>query len=205
MEVKANIPGNRRQKLYVVIINCFLAFAIWFPVVVHAEKVSVELYPDDAGTDKTNPIVMNIDATLYSTGWWFDQIDAKQYTLAQDEAFIFDALRINRDGTVQDIQNLWLPEERADISNVLANMDVLKANQSFLANLKNSTFLAKILYGNYTIFLIQHSSSTIGDIVNFYTIKKLDGKYYLTNYLKNDSVLKVIIYKYLPTLTLKVR
>jgi hypothetical protein len=178
---------------------------IGLPLSASAARVSFDMVPDDAGTDMSNAVSMSFEATLYPVGWWFDQIEAKLYTPAPDEAFVIDALRINKSGTVQDIKNLWLPEEQADIAAVVANINSLKMSQTFLTNVSNSTFQAKILYGAYTIFLVQHSHATLGEIVNFYTLKQVAGKYYLTNYLKSDNVLKVLLNKYKPTLALKVR
>jgi hypothetical protein len=196
---------NIVTKIQRLLVAGLLAFTLGLPVAASAARVSFDMVPDDAGTDMTNAVSMSFEATLYPVGWWFDQIEAKLYTPAPDEAFVIDALRINKTGTAQDIKNLWLPEDQADIAAVVANINSLKANQTFLANVQNSTFQAKILYGAYTIFLVQHSHATLGQIVNFYTLKQVAGKYYLTNYLKSDNVLKVLLNKYKPTLALKVR
>lgn len=170
---------------------------------VEADEISLDIYPKGDSEQQINPASIILNGYIYPDGWWFSQIDAKLFVPTDVELFLMNVFKTNKSGTQQDIINLWAPDEQLEIGTLLSDIELYKSNRNYLNNVSDSAYLVRIYYGKYEILLIQNTHKTYGDIVNFYVATKIDNKYYLTNKLKSDIILKTIINEVLPSLKLK--
>jgi hypothetical protein len=186
----------------IVIFLTILSFGI-----ANAQDVNIKIDFHPPGESKTtNPVTITLNGKIYSNGWWFDEVQAGKYKANDEELFLIRVLDVNTNGKIDEIAKLFLPDEAKDIKDKFTEYpDMFARNKNYFKNIAKSTFLAKINYGDYTIFIVQHSGVLIGDRKKIYPIKKLDETYYLTNKLADDPFYLYIAYKYKEQLQLKNR
>lgn len=185
--------------IFIVFIGNLVDFAA--PAQAQDEQVTVNFFPEN-GSKTGNPVTLILKGKTYPTNGWFDEMTAAR-TAAPDEKFIIDAVSINRNGTITKVRSLWTPDEQD--TSLFSDPVVFNRNQSVFRHMTGSAFLAKILYGDYIIFLVQHDVEGYGTMVNEYPVKKSAGKFYLTNRLKDDPVFLYLSQKYSKTLQFKKR
>lgn len=166
------------------------------------EQVTVKLFPEN-GSTTDNPVTMTFTGKTYTTNGWFDEVTAAG-TATPEEQFVINAVALNRNGSLANIQGLWGADEQDQIS-YLSDSRQFAGNQAFFRRISASAFLAKILYGDYIIFLIQHDVKGYGSMVKEYPLRKSSGKLFLTNRLVDDAVYMFASLNYSKTLPLKKR
>jgi hypothetical protein len=164
-------------------------------------QIKVELFPEN-GSKTGNPVTLILNGKTYPTNGWFDEMTAAG-TATPDEKFIIDAVSTNKSGTVNDVRSLWTPDEQN--TSFFSDPKIFASSQSFFKRFTGSAFLAKILYGSYTIFIVQHDVEGYGTTIHGYPLKNINGRFYLTNKLKDDPVFLYLSEKYSKTLQLKKR
>ncbi len=186
--------------IFIVCLGNLIGLAV--PAQAKDEQITVRFLPDN-GPKTDNPVILTLKGKTYPTNGWFDEMTAEG-TIAPEEKFVIDAVAINRNGTMAKVRSLWTPDEQ-NSTHLFSDADVFGRSQSFFRRITRSAFLAKILYGDYIIFLVQHDVEGYGTTVHKYPVKKLDGKFYLTNRLKDDPVFLYLSEKYAKSLPLKKR
>lgn len=177
-------------------------FIIVFSSVTFAE-VSLQLLPDNV-TSSDNAIKVSFNGQFYTDSWWFSEITAKQYIPSLDEQFIIKVIDKYSTGTLDAILTLWPDDEKQEVKDLFSDKTALDGSQGFYTRVKDSAFIAKVFYGPYTVFLIQHSGNEIGDTILEYAIVNLNGNYFMTNKLKEDTVYVFLIDKIKKDIKLKV-
>lgn len=170
----------------------------------------IEFYPPGESSINGNPITLTFNGTIYTDSWWFDEITTGSTTTGKfiagnDEKFIISVVNTYQTGTVQDILNLWSPSDQSQIQADLSDTQLLTARQNFFKNAQYSALMVKMMYGAYTIFLIQHTGPIIGSTIQEFPIVNINGNYYLTNRLQSDPIFVYIVDKYISALTFKQR
>jgi hypothetical protein len=166
------------------------------------EQISVRFFPED-GSKTDNPVSLIFKGKTYPTNGWFDEITAAG-TATPEEQFVINVVALNRSGSLSNIQSLWGTDEQDQISD-LADSRMFAGNQAFFRRITGSAFLAKILYGDYIIFLVQHDVQGYGSMVKEYPLRKRSGKLFLTNRLVDDAVYMFASSNYSKSLPLKKR
>jgi hypothetical protein len=169
----------------------------------YSADFKVDLYPE--GDNPVNPVTLRFNGRLYVDSWWFDEVAKGSFSAADDEKFVMKVYDANKNGTPQDILKLWAPSERESMKPDILDKNLFSLNRGYFNNIQYSAFMAKIQYGSYTIFLIQHTGLQIGNDINEYIIKKINNDYYQTNALQSDPVFLYISQKYKGTLKYKIR
>lgn len=169
----------------------------------YAADLKVNFYP--AGDKQVNPVSLLFKGKLYPEGWWFDEVAKGVYPASDDEKCMIKIFNTLKNGTQEEILNLWAPSERDAMKPDIFNANLFSGSRGYYKNIQYAAFMAKIEYGSYIIFLVQHTGPRIGDDINDYIIRKIDGNYYQTNDLKSDPVALYITQKYGETLSHKIR
>lgn len=169
----------------------------------YSADIKVDLYPE--GENPINPVTLRFSGRLYVDSWWFDEVAKGSFSAGDDEKFIMKVFDVNKNGTPQDILKLWAPSERESMKPDILDNNLFSLNRGYFNNIQYSAFMAKIQYGSYTIFLIQHTGPQIGNDINEYIIKKINNDYYQTNALQSDPLYLYISQKYKGTLKYKIR
>ncbi len=160
------------------------------------DRITVEFFPSGE-PEKVNPVALSFSGKVYEDLVLADSPEKSK--LAEDEMFLAKAIAINRSGTLEDVLSLWSPGERPGIRKVAEDPKVFEANQKFYGSIEKSFLKAKILYGTYTIYIVKHSAGS-GEILKDYPVKKVEGKYFLTNALREDPVFQYLTTKYIKKL-----
>lgn len=163
---------------------------------------SVELYPEtpEAATATRNPITVGFNGRVYQGGWWLGRIGER--ALTADEQFIVDVLEGNRERSPEEVLELWHPAERDDLRELVTNPEIFEKNRRFYRGVADSALVAKVLYGSYSLFFVQHVGADFEDFIKVYPIVESRGEYYLTNALQADPVFQYFATAYAETLDL---
>lgn len=181
---------NRNLKRVIIPISLLcLLFICMISGVTKADNstMSFDIYPRNSNANN-NPAILTLNGKKYVDNLWFDNISSNSTSVSDEEKFIVKVVNTNQQGTQDDVLNLWLPDDRTDMSTIISDADIFSLNQSKYKDIKYSVFLGRLDYGDYTVFVVQHILSDNTNLVKLYPIKYLDGSYYLTNELSDDPV-----------------
>lgn len=170
--------------------------------VAESGQINLQLVPDGT-TSILNPIKVSFNGAIYSDSWWISEVAAGKFSPSVDELFMIKAIAKNSSGSLEDILTLWPDDEKNEIRDLFSDKIVFDGNQGFFKRVKDTAFMAKLLYGPYTIFIIQYTGDTIGNIIEDYPTLLSGGNYYLTNNLKNDTIYICMVEKLKKTITIK--
>lgn len=196
------VKYSEKVKFYFLAVITILV-CCFNPLISYSADIKVDMYP--IGDSQINPVSLLFNGKLYVESWWFDEVASGLFPASDEEKFIIKMFDANKNGTPQDILNLWAPAERDSMKPDIFDTKLFSANRGYFNNIQYAAFMAKIQYGSYSIYLIQHTGSQIGNDIDEYIIKKIDNNYYQTNALQSDPVYLYISQKYAGTLTYKIR
>ncbi|MFZ4858386.1 MAG: hypothetical protein ACOYL3_18525 [Desulfuromonadaceae bacterium] len=187
-----------------IVLFCLLTLA-FVPLTAKGEDVSisVEFYPNNVVTGA--PVSVTLKGKIYTGSSWFDELAKIPGAFSPDEIFITNYVAANANGTASDIISSWEPDEKESISVKVSDSQMFTKNQTYFKRLTGSAFLARILYGEFSIFLVQHVAGQDNTDIHAYPVRMVAGKYYMTNKLSSDPVFLYIVQKYKNTLSLKTR
>lgn len=150
---------------------------------------SVALLPPGAPEGAENPVTVSFRGFVYGDGAWLSQRREAGVAPTPAEAFLTEALKTYREGTLADVLELWLPEDRPGVQKLFTDPEIFEQNQSFYRRLADSALVARVLYGpSYVLLFVQHTGSGFEDFVKVYPLVEDGGRYYLTNRLQADPV-----------------
>lgn len=157
--------------------------------------VTVELRPHTAEASKEYPLTLSFTGKIYPPGWTIaDEND--QRLQAPSDRFVAHAVSVNRNGSAEDLLSLWQPSERSGIASMVSDNALFSKNQAVYKQIKETEFLTRMRYGQYVVFLVQHSGPAVAKFVKTYVIKEVAGKYFLTNDLKDDLAVQFLVRGY---------
>jgi hypothetical protein len=167
------------------------------------EPIKFEIYPH--GVIKQNPVTIYLNGNIYKESWWFDEVKAGKFQPSADESFMMKVVDVNTHGSLDDQLTLWPQDERQDTYNTLKDPLFFSGNQGYYKRIPYSAFLAKIAYGPYTIFFIQHSGPEEKAEIFTYPVVNIGSSYYLTNKMKSDPMFVYLTEQIKEFLTMKTR
>lgn len=160
---------------------------------VNETRVTIEFYPKGEEAEKTNPIVLSFNGTVYTE---LPLLGTDQ-NLQDAEKFLTKAIVVNRSDSLDEIAALWNPKERQALRSLASDPRLLDANRKFYSTISKSYLKAKIHYGTYVILVIKHLDTVSGVVWKDYPIKKIGSEYFLTNELQEDPVFQYLTTKYI--------
>lgn len=159
----------------------------------------VEMLPEGAKAT-TNPARFTYRGWLYvPEGLAFaDPGSPNAAKYPAPERRVMEALAVARNEGIAAVVPFWSPEERKNILETVTDPAVNRGMNGFLKAVETSVFLAKVLYGPYTIMLVQHIGQALpsAQAPAHYTLKLVNGQYFLTNDLMADPVFTYLTEKY---------
>ncbi len=188
------------KSIAVVIVFALVIFKLQDAFAVN--DISFDLRPVNS-TSSTNTVRISFTGKQYINDLWFDDITKNNLSLDADERFVFNLIAANATGTQTELLNLWAPDERSSISEIISDNEIYTLNKNRYKQIQNSIFLAKIDFGEYTVFFMQHVFNEITSIVKTYTIKKVNDNFYLTGALGSDPIYNYVMMSYRGTLPQK--
>jgi len=168
---------------FIIILQAILLFVHS----VHADTITLNVYPINT-TVNINYANIVLTGKLYAEDIWLESISDGITQAAPDETFIASVVKMNRNGLQADVLNTWNPDERSKMSSYVNNAVMFSKSQNWYKAVKYSAFLAKMIYGEFTVFAVQHSMQSGSNIILLYPIKNVSGSYYLTNQLSEDPI-----------------
>lgn len=196
------------MKLLSLCLSCLVTFSAYSagistPAKAEDVPMRLEFYPHN-GPRVGSPVTLVLKGKNYPENAWFDEMVAKG-AAEPDERFIIDAMSVFKSGTAENALALWAPAEQNRVSELYNDPKQHASNKAYFRQITGSAFLAKILYGSYEIFIVQHDVKGSGSQPTVYTLKKVDGKYYFSNDLESDEVLEYLKHKYAASIPKKNR
>ncbi len=186
------IPKNIYRLIYII-------FVIFYPMLVTQAKaedieITENIFPKN-GSATGSPIKVTLKGKTYTENGWFDQmVDTGR--AAPDEKFIIEAVSKYKAGKFKEVKGQWMPDEQDEFANSYKDPEQYANSQSYFRRVTRSKFVAKIFYGNYEIFFVQHEVEGYGSNTMPYTIKKVKGRFYFTNKLASDPIYSYLLAKY---------
>lgn len=156
-------------------------------------RLSVEFLPAAAAEDAPHSVTVQFDGRTYGEDAWFSRLKARaeagEVALSEVQSFLVEAMEVYRQGSLEEVAELWLPEDRAKLLELFEDPEIFSRNQTFYRNLSDSAFVAEVLYGpSYVLVFVQHSGEGFEDFIKEYPLIRNDGELYLTNRLQADPV-----------------
>lgn len=185
-----------------VFTNFLLLLLLTTSAVGSDKQVTVLLYPEN-DIPQINPVTLTLKGKTYGAEGWFDRIPPGAAT--PGEKVIVDAINALKHGTWQEVLKGWAPDEQDEEKRYLDNAEGFRKSQSYAKTITASAFLAKVIYGHYEIFVVQHEIGGEGSKIRVYPTINNNGRYFLTNLLKSDPVYQYISYAYAKSLPVKKR
>ncbi len=121
----------------------------------NAETIDISVFPMKSITE-INPTIIRLNGKIYTDTIWIDDIITGKVQAESDENFIARVLTVNQSGSAADVLSTWNPDERTQMSTYINKPELFVVNKNWNKSIKYSAFLAKVLYGEYTVFVVQH-------------------------------------------------
>lgn len=162
---------------------------------------SMTFYPKVAGAGRAseNPVTVSFNGRTYEGGWWLSRTEDSALTEA--ETFLANVIETNRDLSPDEVLELWNPPERDEVRSMVSDPEMFAANRRFYRGIEDSALVAKILYGPYILFYVQHVGA-FDDFIKEYPVLQTDTGYYLTNALQDDPIFQYFSTAYVERLEL---
>lgn len=141
-------------------------------------------------------VTLGFEGKVYGdTGWWLDTLDDGR--LDEFERFVREIVSVNRDGDLEAMLGLWHPEEREALR-ASAEDGLFARNQGFFKSVEQSALRARVDYGDFHIFFVQHDSSQTetGATVNVYPMRRSGDRLFMTNGLRGDLAFRYLVQVY---------
>jgi hypothetical protein len=164
----------------------------------------VEFTPDKVRSS-VNPVRLTFRGWLYTPeGLSFISPDVAKYPA--EERRLLEAIAAARKGGIVAVVPYWAPAEQATVRKTVTQPSVSEGMTSFLRSVENSVILAKILYGPYSVMLVQHIGESLpsAQAPARYVMKKVGDEFYLTDELAADPVFVYMAEKYVRQLVAQI-
>ena len=189
LERKPAVLRNSRLMIPALVVWLLLTLAVSTAQTPHTIKI--ELYPEG---QHTNP------AVLYVTGDRYQ--DNPLIHMPQDSSnsspemqFLGQVIFTDANGSLDDVLRMWDPKDRDAIRKVASDPTLFEGNRNFYRSITSSRLLAKVSYGTYDIFFVQHITQN-RTIVKDYPVTHVNGALMNTNALQSDPVFVYLSTRY---------
>ncbi len=157
---------------------------------VMAESFTIDFYPDD---DKStgNPISLTLIGERYKSNTYLSTVKGNA---SQGILKLKKFIDMNKLGDVDEIAKLWAPDERARVVNLLSDSELLNKNKKSFEYIVKSRLIAKIQYGQYTLYVVEHESKYSPSYLKIYPLVGEGEDMYMTNALSKDFIYSQLVF-----------
>ncbi|WP_139181407.1 hypothetical protein [Thiohalomonas denitrificans] len=138
--------------------------------------------------DKTNekPVILSFQGKLYQRNATFERLQKRGAEPTREEMFVINLVETNRSGTEEQILSLWKPSERSAMRKQVSNPRMFNRNRSLYKNIKTSSFVAMVNYGDFVLSYVEHELRGAGPYLKMYPLFVSGKDVYLSNALMGD-------------------
>jgi len=189
LERKPAALRSSRLMIPALAVWLFLSLAVATAQTPHTIKI--ELYPEG---QHTNPAVLYVTGDRYR--------DNPLIHMPQDSSnsspemqFLGQVIFTDANGSLDDVLRMWDPKDRDAIRKVASDPSIFEGNRNFYRSITSSRLLAKVSYGTYDIFFVQHITQN-RTVVKDYPVTHVNGALMNTNALQSDPVFVYLSTRY---------
>ena len=129
---------------------------------------------------------MSFSGKIYKDRPLLEQASPMGDKLSAAEVAVMKFVEVNAKGTAAQVVELWNPAERENIKNVISKEDIFTRNQALFSTITESRLVARMNFGQFIIFYVEHKRPPSDYKVKLYTFTEKDGRYFATNMLSSD-------------------
>jgi len=170
-------------------VGLFLTLALSAAETPHTIKI--ELYPEG---QHTNPAVLYVTGERYQDNPLI-HIPPDSSTSSPEMQFLGQVISTNANGSLDDVLRMWDPRDRDAIRKLASDPSLFEGNRNFYRGITSSRLLAKVSYGTYDIFFVQHIAQN-RTVVKDYPVAHVNGALMNTNALQSDPVFVYLSTRY---------
>lgn len=186
---KPAVLRNSRLVVPALAVWLFLALAVSTAQTPHTIKI--ELYPEG---QHTNPAVLYVTGERYQNNPLI-HVPPDSSTSTPEMQFLGQVILTNSNGSVDDVLRMWDPRDRDAIRKLASDTSIFEGNRNFYRGITSSRLLARISYGTYDIFFVQHIAQN-RTVVKDYPVTHVNGALMNTNALQSDPVFVYLSTRY---------
>jgi hypothetical protein len=153
--------------------------------------IKIELYPEG---QHTNPAVLYVTGERYQDNPLI-HTPPDSSTSSPEMQFLGQVILTNANGSLDDVLRMWDPRDRDAIRKVASDPSLFEGNRNFYRSITSSRLLAKVSYGTYDIFFVQHITQN-RTVVKDYPVTHVNGALMNTNALQSDPVFVYLSTRY---------
>jgi hypothetical protein len=173
------------------------ALAVWLFLALAASTaqsphtIKIELYPEG---QHTNPAVLTVTGERYQANPLI-HVPPDSSNSSPEMQFLAQVISTNANGSLDDVLRMWDPRDRDAIRKVASDSSIFEGNRNFYRGVTSSRLMARISYGTYDIFFVQHISQN-RTVVKDYPVTHVNGALMNTNALQSDPVFVYLSTRY---------
>ena len=159
-------------------------------ITVHAKNDEVITFYANEDENSKPTISLSFIGHVYKDRPTIKSLEKKGRKLIASETFISDLIEANKTKSQNEVLMLWNPQERKKVKKLIFDQTLFSKNRNYYSMVKETRFLARIQYGKYLLFYVEHSISNIGPQQKLYPLVKVGEQYYSSNGLTSDFFFK---------------
>jgi hypothetical protein len=180
---------NSRLVITALAVGLFLALAGSATETPHTIKI--ELYPEG---QHTNPAVLYVTGERYQDNPLI-HMPPDSSTSSPEMQFLGQVILTNANGSLDDVLRMWDARDRDSIRKIASDPSLFEGNRNFYRSITSSRLLARVSYGTYDIFFVQHITQN-RTVVKDYPVAHVNGALMNTNALQSDPVFVYLSTRY---------
>jgi hypothetical protein len=171
-----------------IVVNFAMGTAIVFAANVFAVEgnVVIRFYPDIPSAEKKSPVSLSFSGELYKERPSLSLANTSTAKLPAPEKALSKFIDVNANGTEDQVVALWIPSERESMKEMISKGEIFTRNKALFATITQSRLVARLNYGSFILFYVEHERSPSQYNVSLYTFTEKDGRYFATNALSKD-------------------
>jgi hypothetical protein len=183
----------RNSRLMVPALTAWLFLALAVSTAQTPHTIKIELYPEG---QRTNPAVLYVTGDRYQDNPLIHMPqDSSMSNSSPEMQFLGQVIFTNANGSLDDVLRMWDPRDRDAIRKVASDTSIFEGNRNFYRGITSSRLMARISYGTYDIFFVQHISQN-RTVVKDYPVTHVNGALMNTNALQSDPVFVYLSTRY---------
>lgn len=156
-----------------------------------SHNIRIELYPEG---QHSNPAVLSMTGERYQ-GNPLIPMPPESRAGSPEIQFLGQLISTNANGSLEDVLRLWDPKDREAIRKIASDPTIFEGNRNFYRSITVSRLMARVSYGTYDIFFVQHTTQS-RTVVKDYPVIHVNGSLMNTNALQKDPVFVYLSTKY---------
>ncbi len=181
----------RNSRLVITALAVGLLLALAGSAAETPHTIKIELYPEG---QHTNPAVLYVTGERYE-GNPLIHMPPDSSTSSPEMQFLGQVIFTNANSSLDDVLRMWDPRDRDTIRQVASDPSLFEGNRNFYRSITSSRLLARVSYGTYDIFFVQHITQN-RTVVKDYPVTHVNGALMNTNALQSDPVFVYLSTRY---------